>query len=173
MSSERECESGFSGEQSRCSLCRERLRSQHTHFGQWKSELQQFLLKYTEIPASCVCKACERSIRRGFDGKFVGEYIPRWIKHGIKKQKQCCCVPGCDKTSERSCVFASFDVIREASSVSVSEEEVANVSSPFFLCRQHYYDTFSYCRSSNECALCGSKSNHHVIIEKYLAFATT
>ena len=49
----------FPGEQSRCSLCRERLRSQHTHFGQWKSELQQFLLKYT---ASCVCKACKRNI---------------------------------------------------------------------------------------------------------------
>ena len=64
-------------------------------------------------------------------------------------------------------MFASFDVICEASSVSVSEEEVANVSSPFFLCRQHYYDTYSYCRNSNECALCGSKSNHHVIIEKY------
>ena len=27
------------------------------------SELQQFLLKYTEIPGSCVCKACERSIQ--------------------------------------------------------------------------------------------------------------
>ena len=71
----------FPGEQSCCSRCRERLRSQHTHFGQWKSELQQFLLKYTEIPASCT-----RSIRRGFD---VGEYIPRWIKHGIEKPNQC------------------------------------------------------------------------------------
>ena len=48
------------GFQSR-SLCREHVRSQHTHFGQWKSELQQFLLlKYTEIPASCVCMACDR-----------------------------------------------------------------------------------------------------------------
>ena len=48
------------GFQSR-SLCRERVRSQHTHFGQWKSELQQFLLlKYTEIPASRVCMACDR-----------------------------------------------------------------------------------------------------------------
>ena len=81
----------FPEEQSRCSLCRERLRSQHTHFWQWKSELQQFFLKYTEIPASCVCKACKRSIRRGFD---VGEYIPRWIKHGIEKQNQCQCFFG-------------------------------------------------------------------------------
>ena len=79
-----------------------------------------------------VCKACESKIRLGFDGKFVGEFIPRWIKHGIKKQKQCCRVPGCDKTSERSCVFA---VICEASNVSVSEEEV---SSPFIRCCQHY-----------------------------------
>ena len=59
MSSEHECESSvFPGEQSHCSLCRECLKSQHTHFGQWKGELQQFLLRYTEIPASRVCKAC-------------------------------------------------------------------------------------------------------------------
>ena len=44
--------------QSCCFLCRERLRS-HTYFGEWKSELQQFLLKYS---ASCVCKAWERRI---------------------------------------------------------------------------------------------------------------
>ena len=25
---------------------------------------------------------------------------------GSYKEKHCCCVPGCDKTSERSCVFA-------------------------------------------------------------------
>ena len=48
-------------------------------------------------------------------------------------------------------VFASFDVICEAVNVSVREDGVANVSSPFFLCSQHYYATYSYCRSSNEC----------------------
>ena len=116
----------FPGEQGHCSLCKERLRAQHTHFGQWTSELQQFLLKYTEIPASCVCKVCECSIQRGFDGKFVGEYIPRWIKQEVKKQKQCCCVPGCGTISERSCVFTSIDVICEG--VNVSDKEVANIS---------------------------------------------
>ena len=50
----------FPGKQSRCSLCREHLRSLQTQ--QWKSELEQFLLKYTEIEVSCVCKACECSI---------------------------------------------------------------------------------------------------------------
>ena len=69
----------------------------------------------------------------------------------------CCCV-GCDKTSECSCVFADFDTICEAANVSVSEEEV---SSPLDLCSEHYYATYSYCRCVSECALCGSKSNHH------------
>ena len=43
---------------------------------------------------------------------------------------------------ERSCVFA-FDMICEAASVSVSEDEAANASGPFHLCSQHYYATYS------------------------------
>ena len=58
------CGNRFSGEQSCCSLCRERLRSQHSCFGQWTSELQHFLLlNYTEIPEYSLYKACERIIR--------------------------------------------------------------------------------------------------------------
>ena len=61
--------------QSRYSLCNQRPRGTHSHPGQWKSELKQFLLKYSEIPrSSCACKACERSIRRGLHGKFKGEF---------------------------------------------------------------------------------------------------
>ena len=149
---------GVPGQQTHCTQCKERLRGKHSHPGQWKSELQQFLLKYSEIPGSlCVCKACELSIQQGLHGKYEAEYIPRWIKRNIKKEKQCCCVPGCDKTSERSCVFADFDTICEAANVSVSEEEV---SSPLHLCSEHYYATHSYCRCVSECALCGSKSKH-------------
>ena len=167
-SGERDCESGVPGQQSRCSLCRERLRDAHSHPGQWKSEVQQFLLKYTEITvSSCVCKSCERSLRRGMSGKFKGEFIPRWIKHELKKEKQCCCVPGCGNMSERSCVFA-FDMICEAANVSVSEDEAANASGPFHLCSQHYYATYSHCRSVSECALCGSKSQHRAGSDKRL-----
>ena len=35
---------GVPGQQSRCTLCKEHLRGRHSHPGQWKSELQQFLL---------------------------------------------------------------------------------------------------------------------------------
>ena len=35
---------GVPGQQSRCTLCKERLRGRHSHPGQWKSELHQFLL---------------------------------------------------------------------------------------------------------------------------------
>ena len=67
------------------------LWGRHTHPGQWKSELQQFLLKYSEIPgSSCVCRTCDRSIRRGLHGKYKSEYFPRWIKQDITKEKQCC-----------------------------------------------------------------------------------
>ena len=38
---------GVPGQQSHCTLCKERLRGRHSHPGQWKSELQQFLLKYS------------------------------------------------------------------------------------------------------------------------------
>ena len=51
----------FPGEQSRCSLCRERLRSQHTHFGKWESKLQ---LKY-HLHVSV------RHVIWGLDDKFV------------------------------------------------------------------------------------------------------
>ena len=166
-STEGDCKNGVPGQQKRCSLCRERLRGAHSHPGQWKSELQQFLMKYTKIPtASCVCKACERSVRRGFDGKCKGDFVPRWIKQNIKKQKQCCCVPGCGITSERSCTFAPFDVICEVANVSISEEELLNAHSPFYLCSQHYYSTYSYYRNSSECALCGSKGKHRVGVDR-------
>ena len=159
--SERDCKRRVCDVQRRCSLCKERLRDAHSHPGQWKSELQQFLLTYSKVSVgSCVCKPCERSMRRELDGKFKGEFIPRWIKHGLKKQDQCCCVPGCGKTSERSCVFASFDIICEAANVNVNEAQVTKVASPFPLCSQHYYVTYNYCRSEPECVLCGSKSKH-------------
>ena len=70
---------GIPGQQSCCSLCRERLRDKHSHFGQWKSELQQLLLSTLKYVGSCVCKACEQN-----EGLMVGgEYIPRW---GLKSK---------------------------------------------------------------------------------------
>ena len=100
---------GVPGQQSRSTLCKQPLRGTHSHPGQWKSELQHFLLKYSEIPGnSCVCKACERSIRRG---KYKG-------LNKTSKRKSNCCAPGCGKTSNvYSSVLADFD--------SVSEEEVS------------------------------------------------
>ena len=74
--------------------------------------------------SSCVCKASERSIQRRLHGKYKGEFIPRLIKQGIKKEKPCCCVPGCGKTSKRSYVFADFDIICEGAKVSVSEKYI-------------------------------------------------
>ena len=35
---------GVPGQQSRCTLCKQPLRGTHSHPGQWKSQLQQFLL---------------------------------------------------------------------------------------------------------------------------------
>ena len=52
--------------QSRCALCYERMKDVHSHPGQWKSDLQQFLLQYTTIPlTSCVCRADPDSIKKG------------------------------------------------------------------------------------------------------------
>ena len=142
-------------------LCANSLLGVHSHPGQWKSELQQFLLKYSEIPgSSCVCKACDLTIRRGLHGKYKGEFE----LNKTSQRKQCCCVPGCGKTSECSCtdfdtiiLCAVFDTVCEAANVSVSEEEV---SSPLHLWSEHYNATYSYCRCVSECALCGSKSKH-------------
>ena len=49
--------------QSRCALCKERLRGVHSHPGQWKSDLQQLLQEHNPcIPLSaCVCRADELS----------------------------------------------------------------------------------------------------------------
>ena len=67
---------GVPGQQSRCTLCKQPLRGTHSHAGQRKSELQQFLLKYSEIPrSSCVCKACDLRIRRGLHGKNTKENL--------------------------------------------------------------------------------------------------
>ena len=147
--------------QSRCQLCNDRLRDTHTHPLHWNNELQQFLLRYSAIPlTSCVCKADKRSIRRGFCGKFKGEFILRWVKHGIKKQKPPCCVPGCSVMSEHSCGFASYDVICAAVSVSVDKAS----ASAYPLCAQHYYTVFDFCLNDIEFALCGCKRSHHAIL---------
>ena len=147
--------------QNRCQLCNERLRDAHTHPLHWNCELQQFLLPYSAIPlSSCVCKPDERSIRRDFCGKFKGEFIPRWVKHGIKKQKPPCCVHGCSVMSERSRGFASYDVISAAVSVSVDKATDSGPST-YPLCAQHYYIVFDFCRNDIECALCGCKGSHH------------
>ena len=75
---------GVPGQQSRCTLCKGCLRGRHTHPGQWKSV---FLLKYSGIPGtSCVCGACEFSVRQGLHGKYKGQYIPRWINKTLKKK---------------------------------------------------------------------------------------
>ena len=47
--------------------------------------------------------------------------------------------------------------------MSVSEEEAANASGPFYLCSHHYYATYSHCRIVSERALCGSKSRHRTV----------
>ena len=144
------------GQQSHCSLCKGHLSGRHTHPGQWKNELQQ---KYSEIPgSSCVCGACELSVRRGLHGKYKGEYIPRWIKQALKKKSNVEVV-----AKPPNIVFADFDTICEAANVSVSEKEV---SSPLCLCSMHYYATYSYCRCVSECALCGSKSKHRASSDK-------
>ena len=66
---------GVTGQQSRCTRWKECLTGTHSPPGQWKSELQQFLLKCSEIPGSSrVCKACECSIRPGLHGQYKGEF---------------------------------------------------------------------------------------------------
>ena len=147
--------------QSHCQLCNECLRDTHTHPLHWNSELQQFLQRYSDIPLIlCVCKTDERSIRRGFCGKFKGEFIPRWVKHGIKKQKPPCCVPGCSVLSECSCGFASYDVICAAVSVLVDK-----ATATYPLCAQQYYTVSDFCRNDIECALCGCKrtTSHYTV----------
>jgi len=42
--------------QTHCALCHKRLKGVHSHPGQWKCELQQFLQQYSTIPLeSGVC----------------------------------------------------------------------------------------------------------------------
>ena len=46
---------GIPGQHSCCTLCKQPLRVTQSHPGEWKSELQQFILNYSEIPrSSCV-----------------------------------------------------------------------------------------------------------------------
>ena len=76
-SGHRDCAGNVYDDQSRCTLCRERLRGAHIHPRQWKCELQQFLLKYTDMPMSaCVCKPCEHSIGRGLGSRSVCDVVP-------------------------------------------------------------------------------------------------
>ena len=103
---------GVPGQQSHCTLCKQPLRGTvHSHPGQWKSELQQFPLKYSEIPgSSCVCKACDLRVRRGLHGKYKGDLG----LNKTSKRKPCCCVPGCGETSNVVvCVVILIQYVRQ------------------------------------------------------------
>ena len=102
-------------------LCASSLLGVHTTIlDSGKSELQQFLLKYSVIPgSSCVCKACEHPT--GLAWQIQGRI---WNKQNIKKEKPCCCVPGCGKTSNvLVVVFADFDTICATAKFNVSVSE--------------------------------------------------
>ena len=95
----------------RCFLYKEKLIHHHSHTKSWKSELQQFLLQYSSIPpgtSACVCRACELSLKNGQKGKYMGTYIPRWVKMNKAKNKAACCIPGCTSVSTSTCSFASL-----------------------------------------------------------------
>ena len=49
------------------------------------------------------------------------QFIPRWVKRELQKQKRSCCVPGCGMVADRTYAFASFDTICDASSVNIDE----------------------------------------------------
>ena len=55
-----------------------------------------------------MCRADQVSINKelGLAGKHKDEFIPRWIKRELQKQKSSYCVPGCAMVAEHTCVFA-------------------------------------------------------------------
>ena len=60
--------SACQGGQTCCTLCNEHLKGVHSHFGQWKLELQHFLQQYSAVLLeSCVCRVDNLSIKTGFD----------------------------------------------------------------------------------------------------------
>ena len=81
----------------------------------------------------------------GLAGKHKDEFIPRWIKWELQKQKSCCCVPGCGMVAERTCVFASFDTICAATSVNTDESATVADTNSFPLCVQHYHIVYKHC----------------------------
>ena len=65
-----------------------------------------------------MCKADEVSLRRGYQGKFKGDFVPRWKKREQKKHKVVCCLPSCKEKGRRKCTFASVSDIYTACGVS-------------------------------------------------------
>ena len=134
-----------------CALCASYFGPRHTHPFQWKAEVQEFFRRYSDIPLhSCVCKADEVSLRRGYQGKFKGDFVPRWKKREQKKHKVVCCLP-----SVRD-IYTACGV----SSVSCSDDSSSEDSS-VSLCEQHYQCVYKYLASDSlECALRGSLPKH-------------
>ena len=84
-----------------------------------RKEVQEFFRRYSDIPLhSCVCKADEVSLRRGYQGKFKGDFVPRWKKREQKKHNVVCWLPSCKEIGRRKCTFASVSDIYTACGVS-------------------------------------------------------
>ena len=74
----------------------------YTHPSSWKESLQQNLYDPEQVDSqSCMCKACEKDIKRHL---ITAGYIPRWrINTGINIDK--CIVPGCSITSDSGLII--------------------------------------------------------------------
>ena len=127
-----------------CALCAFHFGTRHIHPFQRIAEIQEFFISYNDIPLhSCVCKANEEvNLRRGYQGKFKGDFVFRWKKES-KKHKVVCCLPSCKQISRRKFTFASVSDIYTAhgvSSVSGSDDNSQTISedSSVYLCEQHY-----------------------------------
>ena len=73
----------------------------YTHLSSWKEGVQQNLYDLEQVGSqSCMCKACEKDIKR----ITTAGYIPRWrINTGINIDK--CIVPGCSITSDSGLII--------------------------------------------------------------------
>ena len=97
--------------------------------------------------SSCVCRADQVSIKKGLGlaGKPKDEFIPRWIKRELQKQKPNCCVPGCGMVADHTCAFASYHTICAAAGVSIDASTTVTITNSSPLCAQHYHNVYKHC----------------------------
>ena len=135
-----------------CSLCGQKS-SYYVHPLNWEESIKQKLFQTENVEEkSCVCKPCERNIKRYITAE---NYQPRWRP----KSQESCIIPTCPLTSQDGVIIHTGLVTagQVAELLHTNVPETKGQLTP--LCQAHYRHVIASCIPKRACMSSSSVSH--------------